>query len=152
MHGGEYEKARKIAYRYLSYRPRTEYEVGRMLMQKGFDDTIVGRVMENLREYRLLDDREFAGRYVARNLRHPRGVLEERLKRLGITESVAREALEEVDRDTEIRIAIALANGRIKRKGDNCFIGDIAAFLQRRGFDQDVVGRVCNYLENKRQP
>lgn len=148
----KYEKARKAAFRYLSYRPRTEYEITERLLRKGFDDQTVSLVIKNLRDYRLLNDYSYAESHVSNRPLRSRAALEGELKRLGVRESVTDRALESIDFGAELRVAMALAVGRRKRRGEDYPILNIASFLSRRGFSREVVERVCDYLENMRQP
>ena len=148
----EFEKARKTAYKYLSYRPRTEYEMTEKLFRKGFDNKTVSQVINSLREYRMLDDLSYAQDYVDKRHLRPRAVLAGGLKSLGVRESVVDGVLENIDPGAELRIAMALAMGRRKRRGNDYPLVNIASFLRRRGFSQEVVGRVCDYLENMRHP
>lgn len=152
LFGDEFEKARKTAYKYLSYRPRTEYEMTEKLFRKGFDDKTVSQVINSLREYRMLDDLSYAQDYVDKRHLRPRAVLAGGLKNLGVRESVVDGVLENIDPGAELRIAMALAMGRRKRRGNDYPLVNIASFLRRRGFSQEVVDRVCDYLENMRHP
>ncbi|MFZ5646284.1 MAG: regulatory protein RecX [Bacillota bacterium] len=148
----KYEKARKAAYKYLSYRPRTEYEITERLLRKGFDEQTISQVVDKLREYRLLDDDSYVENYLAKRAMRSRAALEEELKNLGVRDSIADRALESIDSGAELRIAMALAISRRKRRGNDYPIVNIASFLRRRGFSQEVVERVCDYLENMRHP
>ncbi len=148
----EFEKARKAAYKYLSYRSRTEYEMKQKLFLKGFDENIVSKVISSLLEYRMLNDQAYAQDYVDKRQLRPRAVLAGELKNLGVKESLVDEALSNIDPEAELRIALALAIGKKKRRGNDYPLVNIASFLRRRGFSQEVVDRVCDYLENMRQP
>ena len=48
------------AYRYLSYRPRSEGEMRQRLRQRGFDGEAVEKAISKLREQKLSDDLAFA--------------------------------------------------------------------------------------------
>ncbi len=48
------------AYRYLSYRPRSEGEMRQRLNQRGFDHETVGKTITKLKEQKLIDDYAFA--------------------------------------------------------------------------------------------
>lgn len=145
--GDRFEEARRAAYRYLTYRARTGYEIKEKLLSKGFAPETVERVMEDLREYRMIDDSEYAERFVAKRQADSRAVISVKLRSLGIRESVISRTLEQRDSEAEFRIALALALNRRKRRGESYPLGRIAAFLSRRGFGQEVVERVFRYLE-----
>lgn len=48
------------AYHYLSYRPRSEAELKKRLLQRGFDNDIVERTTSRLKQQNLVDDIAFA--------------------------------------------------------------------------------------------
>ncbi len=58
-----YEKARQKALRYLAYRGRSVEEVRSKLAEKGFDDTVIKRVIDRFSDLGYLDDRKFAGQW-----------------------------------------------------------------------------------------
>lgn len=148
----KYEKARKVAHKYLSYRPRTEYEITERLIRKGFDDRTAGLVAKDLRDCRLLDDHSCAESYVSKRPQRSRAALEGELKSRGVRESTADRFPDSSDFGAELRVAVAMAMGRRKRRGDDYPVVNIAYFLSRRGFSREVVERVCDYLENMRHP
>lgn len=152
QNGEQYEKARKAAYKYLAYRVRTGRQVTEMLLRKGFDRETVTLVMDNLLEYGLLNDEAFAEQYVQKKPLRPRSVMAADLKHLGVDEHIVDRVLADIDSGAEMRVAMSLAMGMKKRRGNDYPLAKIAAFLSRRGFSEDIVERVCSCLENMRQP
>ncbi|KJS66440.1 MAG: hypothetical protein JL50_11880 [Peptococcaceae bacterium BICA1-7] len=148
----QYEKARQTAYKYLSSRARTGRQVTEMLFKKGFGSETVTLVMGNLLEYGLLNDEAFAEQYVQKKSLRPRSVMAHDLKQLGVDEYVVDRVLAGIDSGAEMRVAMSLAMGMKKRRGNDYPLVKIAAFLSRRGFSQDIVERVCSCLENMHQP
>lgn len=149
----QFEKARKAAYRLLAHRARTEREIAGKLMQKGFDADTVRLVINNLQEYRMLDDRAYAESFVAGRRPGPRAAMSWELRKRGVAESIIESVLEGADNEAEFRIALAQAMSRIKKYGEDDYsLASLASYLRRRGFNQDAVDRVCGYLHDKRQP
>ncbi|MFZ5633288.1 MAG: regulatory protein RecX [Bacillota bacterium] len=148
----QFEKARKAAYKLLNYRARTEYELTEKLLRKGFDGETVRQVINNLREYRLLDDQAYAESFVSRRPFRPQAVMAGELRNLGVNEYIINKVLVDVDSGAEFRIALAQAMSRKKRRSVDYPLESIAAFLRRRGFSQEVVDRVCDYLQNMGNP
>ena len=58
------QKAKDAAYRYLSYRARSVAEVRDKLKEKDFAAEVVAEVIDDLQRQKLLDDREFARRWI----------------------------------------------------------------------------------------
>jgi regulatory protein len=153
MSGDEqYEKAREAAYRYLACRSRSVLQVAAMLHRKGFDGETSARVTDHLKEYGLLNDKDFAQQYLLKKPLRPRGVMAADLRKQGVDRHVIEELLAGVDFSAEMSMALTLAQDRRKRLGDGCTMAKMAAFLSRRGFSPEIVETVCNCLENMRYP
>ncbi len=146
----QFEKARRAAYKILTYRARTEYEVSEKLFRKGFDRETINQVIVSLRDYRMLDDQAFAENFVAKRQYWSRAALSGKLSSLGIRESLIKKALQDSDPEAEFRIALSQVFNRRKRRGGDYPLESTASFLRRRGFSQEVVDRVCTYLEDMR--
>lgn len=65
MHNEQYKKACRIAYRLLTYRDRTEYEINKKLKEKGFEPNIINEVIEHLRENDFINDQKYVKRFIA---------------------------------------------------------------------------------------
>jgi len=88
------EKALSLAYRYLSFRPRTTKEVELFLQKKaqknGFTTEEISAVIELLKDQGFLNDIEFIKSFVSsRNSLKPKGkiVLEMELRKLGVSQT-----------------------------------------------------------------
>ncbi|HEX7401327.1 MAG TPA: RecX family transcriptional regulator, partial [candidate division Zixibacteria bacterium] len=96
---GENEnKAKETALRFLSFRRRTEKEIKDKLIQRGFDENIIKRTVEKLKEYDLINDLEFAIAWVKERLEYkPRGkkLLRQELWKKGIKKEIIDQALDE---------------------------------------------------------
>ena len=91
------QKAKDAAYRYLSYRARSVAEVRDKLGEKGFAAEVVAEVIADLQRQKLLDDREFARRWVEARLQRANGArkLAQDLRHKGVAASVVDEVLAE---------------------------------------------------------
>ncbi len=58
------ESAKQRVFRFVSYRPRSIWEVERYLARKDYDGTTVERVIGHLVELKILDDQEFTRYWV----------------------------------------------------------------------------------------
>ena len=68
-------QALDAALNYLSYRQRTEYEVRRKLIDRGFGEEIIEGAMKRLEAVGLVDDDAFIAAYVRDRVAHrPMGV------------------------------------------------------------------------------
>lgn len=150
------EKALSLAYRYLSFRPRTIVEVQKYLQKKAerylFTLDEIQAALELLKDQGYLNDLEFIQSFVnSRNSLKPKSkrMLEMELKKLGITQAdidtffsrsppdennLAQKALQKKMK------SLSLVMDERKR-----FIKAIS-FLQRRGFSYDTAKEAYNKL------
>ena len=138
------QKAKDAAYNYLSYRARSIKEVRDKLVQKEFAEEIVEQVVADLQRQKLLDDREFARRFVEARLGRANGSrkLAMELRRKGVESEIVDETVAEFadTLDSEER-AIALLGkqawryrGLERDKAKRRMLG----FLARRGYDAQM--------------
>ncbi len=111
------EKAREIAFRYLSYRPRTVKEIADKLKGKGMPAETIAAVIEDLKGLKLLDDRAFARSWIAERLAHRPGgkrLLHRELRQKGVDVELIEEAIDELY-PQELEVARELLRKRIAR-------------------------------------
>ncbi len=144
-----FQRAYDRVLNYLSYRSRSQSEVERYLASKGVAPDVAAAVIERLSEAGLLDDSAFARAWVenraAFSPRSPR-VLRQELYQKGLDASTVAEALQDVDEEAS---AYQAAGARAQRYADldrATFERRLGGFLQRRGFDYDVVRSVVARL------
>jgi len=112
----------------------------------------VGRVIERLKELRLLDDREYANLYIEDQLRSkPQGtrMLKMRMAAKGLSKEVIGRALEAAGLD-EHSLARAAAAKKLKTLGRlpaQKKKEKLARFLAARGFGEGVIYKVIAHKE-----
>jgi len=141
----------QLALRYLSYRPRSEFEVKSCLRQKGYEAQVITAVIAKLRSLNYLDDLSFAQIW-ARSRLESRGYgprrVERELSQKGIDSKVIRETLHQILQQTsEQESARKILT---KRFGGTSLQDDKAqrravALLQRRGFSSKVIYELLKY-------
>ncbi|MDD5723075.1 MAG: regulatory protein RecX [Syntrophales bacterium] len=136
-----YEKARQKALRYLTYRGRSVEEVRSKLTEKGFDDTVIKKVVDRLSDLGYLGDRNFAGQWAkslaARRLWGNRKI-EESLREKGISRDLMQEAIAGAREEKDERRAIQeLVEKRLRRE-PAC---EVFSYKGKRRLTQTLVGR-----------
>ncbi|MFI2104739.1 regulatory protein RecX [Isoptericola sp. NPDC019693] len=132
------EKARETLLRILTAAPKSRAELEQSLARKGYPEVVVGPVLDRFDEVGLVDDAAYADmlvrtRHAERGL--SRRALAMELRRRGIAEDTAADALEQVDPEDERSAAMALARKHVART---------------RGLDRDVrVRRAVGALGRK---
>lgn len=137
------QKAKDYALRYISYRPRTVWEVNKKLTDKGYDHQIIALAIVFLKEYRFLDDLEFA-RFWIRNRQKVKPCGSRRiyceLVQKGIAKSIIDKCLAEITPEHEEEAAEALVEKKCQRAPFD--YNKIRGFLLRRGYTPSVVNNV----------
>lgn len=137
------------AVRYLDYRPRSEKEIRKKLSGLDCSETEIGKVLDRLREIHLVDDEDFAERWVdERSSSKPRSrrMLQYELRKKGIPEEMIQTALENVD---DSRSAFELARGRMARWEGleyRDFKKKLGSFLAGKGYSWDTVSRTADRI------
>jgi len=146
--------AKEIAYRFISYKPRTLKEVSDKLKAKGFQSDLVSKVVEELKNYGFINDLEYARNFVL-NRSRSKTLGELALRRELLSKGISSEIVDEVlsERENlidEFEIALDLAQGKLKqikslkkrKKGRDEYKRRIYEFLLRRGFKFETINRV----------
>ena len=141
------QRCLNAAYRYLSYRPRSESEVRERLQRRGFDGDCTEAVMAKLREQGLVDDMAFA-RFWKENRESfsPRSQRLTRLelKRKGVVSDVIDQVVDAVDDgDSAYRAALDRVR-RLPLSDYQSFRRRLGEYLKRRGFGYEVINHTVD--------
>jgi regulatory protein len=140
--------ARKILLDQLTGQARTRKELSDKLAAKGVPDELANRLLDRFTEVGLIDDEAFARAWIAS--RQPgkglaRRALAQELRRKGIDDEIAREALDEIDPDDELEVARVLVRRKLRSvssldevKATRRLVG----MLARKGHSPGVAYRV----------
>ncbi len=141
------------AYRFATYKPRTERQILLHLEKIGCVPEEIGVLMVWLREFRLFDDQAYAERFVsAAKERKPlsRNAARSTLLRKGINASIADAILDaEYSEDVSIDAARRVAEKKlrvIRATTDDERKQKLVRFMQYRGFSWDVIKTVLSDL------
>lgn len=148
-------KAKAAALDYIAYKARTEHEVRQKLQRKGFAEPIADEAVARMRELGYLDDADYARAY-ARGRLNGRGHgpyrIRADLRRRGVARSIVDTVLDDLADPDDLR-ETALRHGRKRwhrlRREDDPYKRrqKLAGYLQRRGFDFDLIREVTDTLE-----
>jgi regulatory protein len=162
----EYQQVRLAVLRYLSYRPRTEFEVLQYIAGKEFREADGRKVISEMREFGYLNDRLYAQAWVEeRRKRKGFGAcrLRRELQQKGIPSSWIEESLTHADEEAERLQAMEVAERRyvrICRAGPHSWWKverKLGEYLLRQGFSLDIVYAVlpafrARYLAEEESP
>jgi regulatory protein len=138
---GQAESAYNRALNYLSYRPRSRWEVVTYLQGKGLPAEQVEGIVDRLEAAGLLDDEAFAQFWVEnRGQFRPRGLrgLRYELQRKGISDAVIDRAVASVDASAGAYQAAASKARQLDHLDRATFRRKLIEYLARRGFDYEI--------------
>ncbi|MBQ8997102.1 MAG: recombination regulator RecX [Clostridium sp.] len=117
-----------------------------------YDEDIINEVINKLKEYKFLNDKDLAKRISNDNLhlsRFGRNKIKQNLYRKGICKEDIENTIEEIDSDVEFENALYLGKKRydkLKGQDNNVKYQKISQHLAYKGFNYDIIKRVLNEL------
>jgi regulatory protein len=151
----ELTRARNTAYRYLTYRPRSQAEIVQKLHDREFNDAIIEAVIEDLARFGYVNDRQFADQWASSRIRlrgFGRRRVEQELKNKGIDRDIIKEVLGKLFIDgIEIETAKLVAGKKraaMKSLDRKTRRRRLAGFLERKGFSFETILMVLRDIDN----
>jgi regulatory protein len=142
------EQAREICLRLLETGPRTAADLAAALRKKGVPDDVADEVLTRFAEVGLVDDALFARLWVDSRHRSKglaRTALRQELRRKGVSDDDAREALEALDPDEEVGTARSLVRRKLASThglAPEARVRRLAGMLARKGYAPGLAYRV----------
>jgi regulatory protein len=140
--------ARKILLDQLAGRARTRSELAAKLAQRHVPDDVAGRLLDRFEEVGLIDDAAFAREWVAQR-QEGRGLarraLAQELRRKGIDDEVARDALGVIEESDEVEAARVLVRRKLRSMRGlepDTAVRRLVGMLARKGHSSGVAYRV----------
>lgn len=145
---------RQKAYGYVTYKPRTERQVREHYRSLDYTAEEIDGVVEWLYEFRLLDDRLFAERFVAASKEQrpmSRRAMAQKLAQKGVPPDVIDTVLaNDVDDDADRAAALAVAHKKLRMMkadlSEKERVDKLIRFLQYRGYPWPVIKDVLTSL------
>lgn len=148
----QYRFALDRAVGYLAAQARSKHEIEQKLIQAGYRPGTVEMVIYKLQRENLLDDADFARQWVESRATHKlgRSRIAQELRRKGVSQDEAEEALSLIDDEDQLAGAIALAEkaaARIKPGEDlRKSASRITGMLARRGYSWDIAKQAIQHV------
>lgn len=134
---------------YIGGGRKTQKQVEDYLVKKGYDDDIVCRVIVRLKEYRYIDDAEYARAYIQQNAVKGNRAIKYSLMHKGVDSEIIECALSERNAQDEmdgaLRAGTAYLKGKRFKDARDARLKLYQA-LARRGFDYDIVSEAVQSL------
>ena len=145
-----FECKQKALY-YIGLRNRSEHDITKYLIKKGFDKNTIHRVVKLFTEKGLIDDYHYALNYIRSTHEHKvvgNRIIEKKLFERGIHKSLIKKAMKATqDNKPDIERIYQMAQKKYNRiKGKDHAKEKVGLFLQQRGFTWDTIKEVLNRL------
>ena len=148
-----YEAAKNKALRLLEYRSHSEREMRDKLKRVGFGHEEIERVLEFLREYNFINDREFAEKY-ARNLKNIKRMGKHRIKaelmKKGIASELIDDAISGIDWEEE-----DILTPMVRKKLDGDFerksIDRCVRYFLYKGYSYDEIKIAIDRIQSEEE-
>ena len=142
------QQAKDICLRLLTARPRTRVELAQALARKGVEEDVASQVLDRLDEVGLIDDAAFAEVWVRSRHNYQglsRRALAMELRRKGVADESAEEALAVVDSSAEEERARQLVRKRMRalsNADESAKVRKLVGMLARKGYSEGLAYRV----------
>lgn len=144
------EVAYQQALHFISFRPRSEVEVRRKLLEKGAESEVIESVLARLRGAHLVGDEQFARKWIDnRSTFRPRShrMLRYELHQKGVSEGFIQQALAEADNEPDLAYQAGRKYARRLEELDwEQFRKRLSGFLSRRGFSYGITAPVVRQI------
>lgn len=147
-----YIKCKNTALKTIERTYKSEKELAQKLALKGYDDHIINRTINFMKEYNLLNDNNYATMYVkdkSRNIGKKK--IKYSLLQKGINEEIIESELEKINNDEVKAIVYEMALKKYKvfskRENDNYKLTQkLYRFLMGKGYDYDLIKDVVKSI------
>lgn len=151
-----YDVGLQLAMNYISYQLRTEQEMYRYLKEKEISQEDSRKIMQRLKELRLIDDLNYGKSYLRTQLRlsdkGPQAV-QQQLRKKGLKEEVTQEVMQLYTAEDQIEIAMKTAQKYLKTirgKSHKETLQKLRQKLMQKGFSNETVTLVMNELPSEK--
>lgn len=138
--------ATNLAMKYLGSRLKTEKQLREYLLKKNFSLDSIDKVLSKLKEYKLIDDTEYAKIYIRSNRQNSKTRLKQKLIQSGVDKNFIDNALDDID-DYEscLQNAKKFFKNKMVNK-ENC--EKLTRRLQYMGYAWDTIKKVLLNLSD----
>ena len=145
-------QALKFATKLLNIRKRSVFEMRNRLQRKEFENNIINEVVQELIEYKYLNDEEFTEAYINDRINfNPRGsfLIKKELREKGVAENIVNKKIKELfPEEKEMELAKKAAKKKIetlnKDLGKNKIYQKIGLHLQTKGYASYIIREILD--------
>ena len=145
-------KGKSCALRCIEKTYKSEQQVIDKLTAKGFEETVIVRVIDFMKSYNFIDDERYAQSYIKEKMKIcGRNKIKFALIKKGISKNIIEDRLEVLLETVEKEVALMLAERKLitfmKSESDkNKLYKKLSDFLVRSGYSFDIVSQVVKIV------
>ncbi len=146
----EVKKGVSYVFGLLAKKPYAEREIKTKLYQKGYSSEAAQKIIENIKEYKLIDDSDYAKTYVDSNKTKSKREIEFNLSQKGIDKHIIQNAVNDIENDDEMAKIDTITAKYMKNKpktGEN--LQKLFRYLQGKGFEFELIKNKISKLKEQ---
>lgn len=148
-----YIKAKNKGLNYISRSIKTENELRKKLLQAGYDEKTINKVILFLKEYNFVNDEEYVELFIKEKIRkYGATKIKYDLRAKGIEEKLILKKITNIDTEQTFGIAFNIALKKyelfkVKYDDNQAIRKKIYDLLLRKGYDYDIINKIVCKLE-----
>lgn len=146
----EVKKGVSYVFGLLAKKPYTEREIRTKLYQKGYSSETTQKIIETIKEYKLIDDSDYAKTYVDSNKTKSKREIEFNLSQKGIDKHIIQNAVNDIENDDEMaKIDIITAKYMKNKPKTSENLQKLFRYLQGKGFEFGLIKNKISKLKEQ---
>lgn len=146
----EVKKGVSYVFGLLAKKPYVEREIRTKLYQKGYSSETTQKIIETIKEYKLIDDSDYAKTYVDSNKTKSKREIEFNLSQKGIDKHIIQNAVNDIENDDEMaKIDIITAKYMKNKPKTSENLQKLFRYLQGKGFEFELIKNKISKLKEQ---
>lgn len=152
IHEDSYIKGKSDALRSLEKSYKSEKEIVQKLLEKGYDEKVIDRIIEFLKQYNFINDKKYTQMFVRdKSLSIGRNKIRYMLQKKGIENSIIEQEIGNLDESFENQTALKLAKKKfhiVKKSEPNIrkIYKKVGDYLVSKGYDFNIITSILNQV------
>ena len=146
----EVKKGVSYVFGLLAKKPYAEREIRTKLYQKSYSSEATQKIIETIKEYKLIDDSDYAKTYVDSNKTKSKREIEFNLSQKGIDKHIIQNAVNDIENDDEMaKIDIITAKYMKNKPKTSENLQKLFRYLQGKGFEFELIKNKISKLKEQ---
>lgn len=152
-----YIKGKTDALRSIERSYKSEKEVVEKLLGKGYEEKVITRIIDFLKQYSFVDDKKYAQMFIKdKSVSLGRNKIKYMLKKKGIEDNIIEEEIAAIEEIFEEQVALKLAQKKfeiLKKSEPNIrkIYKKVGDYLGSKGYSFDIISSILNKVVNSEE-